>query len=142
MKTINIFTILCFFSILTTAMTCGDDFDESCDIIIANKSGDNIYIQSFVFDDTTTLTPMHVFERFEPGYPYKIENNGVFHDHPVIDALRQSGMKYQLIIFKQSTMDKHSKEELVEKNIFDKRYILTWKDLQSMRFNITYTGKR
>lgn len=123
-------------------MTCGDDFDESCDIIITNKSGDNIYIQSFVFDDTTTLTPMHVFERFEPGYPYKIENNGVFYDHPVIDALRQSGMKYQLIIFKQSTIDKHSKEELVEKNIFDKRYILTWKDLQSMRFNITYTGKR
>lgn len=50
--------------------------------------------------------------------------------------------RYQVLILKQSTMIRYSKEEIIEKRTFDKRYVLTWKDLQSMRFNITYTGKR
>lgn len=125
-------------------MTCGDDdgFDvETCDIIIENKSGDNIYIKSFPFRyDTTLLTPRYVFERSESGYPRKIGKDCVVKDIASLEGLKR-GYKYQLIIFKQSTMDKYSKEELVEKNIFDKRYVLSLNHLASMGFRIIYNGE-
>lgn len=48
---------------------------------------------------------------------------------------------YQFLIFKQSTLDKYSKEESIEKNIFDKRYVLTYEELEKMNFKIVYTGE-
>lgn len=48
---------------------------------------------------------------------------------------------YQFLIFKQSTLDKYTKEELIEKNIFDKRYVLTYEELEKMNFKIVYTGE-
>ena len=47
---------------------------------------------------------------------------------------------YQVIIFKQSTIDKYSKEELIEKNIFDKRYLLNYNELKKVNFKMTYSG--
>jgi len=38
-------------------------------------------------------------------------------------------------------LDKYTKEELIEKNIFDKRYTLTYEELEKMNFKIVYTGE-
>ena len=38
-------------------------------------------------------------------------------------------------------MDKYTKKELVEKNIYDKQYTLFYEDLKKMDFRIIYTGE-
>lgn len=46
-----------------------------------------------------------------------------------------------ILIFKKSTMNKYTKKELVEKNIYDKQYTLFYEDLKKMDFRIIYTGE-
>ena len=45
-----------------------------------------------------------------------------------------------LILFKQETLNRYTADELVEQNIYDKRYDLTYDELVAMNFTITYTG--
>ena len=47
---------------------------------------------------------------------------------------------YHFLIFKESTINKYSHRELVEQDIYDKRYDLTYDELVAMNFTITYTG--
>lgn len=51
------------------------------------------------------------------------------------------GETIYIIVYKQSTMDKYSEEELLEQNIYDKLYTLSYDDLEKMGFKITYTGE-
>lgn len=43
-------------------------------------------------------------------------------------------------VFKESTFKTYTKEEIVEHNIYDKRYELTYQQLEEMDFTVVYTG--
>lgn len=45
-----------------------------------------------------------------------------------------------VLVYKQSTLDRYTTDELIEQNIYDKRYDLTYDELKAMNFTITYTG--
>ena len=140
MKTIHIFTILCLFSTLTMSTTCEDNTDiEVSFVTIENRADETIYICSDFCEYGEILTPYGVFELF-PSSLHKVEKGGNIQEATFPEFL-DSLHTFQLIIFKQSTMDKYSKEELVEKNIFDKRYVLSLNHLTSMGFRIIYNGE-
>ena len=138
MKTIHIFTILCLFSTLTMSTTC--DGDVFSNVIIANQSDEPIYVYALETPSDEICTIYSHFQRDETIH--KLGKNETFKDIVDTERMEEGIDRYQVLILKQSTMIRYSKEEIIEKRTFDKRYILTWKDLQSMRFNITYTGKR
>lgn len=110
-------------------------------IQIMNKSGEKIYALEFMFKDSTLLTPQYVFEVFGGKLLIETENDSSFIGKiPIPDNELQANDKYQVIIFKQSTLDKYSKEEIIKQNIFDKRYELSYNELKKMNFKITYSG--
>ena len=138
MKTIHIFTILCLFSTLTMSTTC--DGDVFSNVIIANQSDEPIYVYTLETPSDEICTIYSYFQRDKTIH--KLGKNETFKDIVDTERMEEGIDRYQVLILKQSTMIRYSKEEIIEKKAFDKRYVLTWKDLQSMRFNITYTGKR
>lgn len=108
---------------------------------IMNKSGEKIYALDFMFYDSTLLTPQHVFELFDGKLLIETENDSSFIGKiPIPDNDLEANDKYQVIIFKQSTLDKYSKEEIIKQNIFDKRYELSYNELKKVNFKMTYSG--
>ncbi len=43
-------------------------------------------------------------------------------------------------VFKESTLKTHSKEEIIEKKIYDQKYELKYNELEAKDFSINYTG--
>lgn len=133
MKTTKIIVVLFFVAMLTMAMTCDSSFEME-DVVFENKSGETIFVADVRdFDATEILTPNVVFNSVSVR---KMEDGSSFRRKVPDD----SSFIFQVLIFKQSTMDKYSKEELIQKNIFDKLYYLTYSDLEAMGFKIVYTG--
>ena len=118
--------------------TC--DGDVFSNVIIANQSDEHIYVYTLETPSDEICTIYSYFQRDKTIH--KLGKNETFKDIVDTERMEEGIDRYQVLILKQSTMIRYSKEEIIEKRAFDKRYILTWKDLQSMRFNITYTGKR
>jgi len=48
--------------------------------------------------------------------------------------------KFYLFIFKQSTLDHYTWEEMQKNNIYDELYVLTLEDLEQMNWKIVYNG--
>ena len=146
-KATQIFKAMSFFVVCLICNACswlaedpGVDVNWQ-NIQIMNKSGEKIYALEFMFKDSTLLTPQYVFEVFGGKLLIETENDSSFIGRiPIPDNELQVNDKYQVIIFKQSTLDKYSKEKLIEKNIFDKRYLLNYNELKKVNFKMTYSG--
>ena len=48
--------------------------------------------------------------------------------------------KIWILIFKQSTLDNHTWEEIQEQNLYDKRYSFTLDELNAMNWELVYNG--
>ena len=137
--------IFCTVCVLCNACSCmignpGEDVYYQ-DVKVINKSGETIYALEFMFKDSTLLTPQYVFEVFGGKLLIETENDSSFIGKiPIPDNELQANDKYQVIIFKQSTLDKYSKEEIIKQNIFDKRYELSYNELKKVNFKMTYSG--
>ena len=136
-KTISII-LICSLAIICMATTCDDSTIENVDVYIRNQSDETIWINSYIFNDTTTL--------LEPGRSFQLQDPieltiGDTYDDWVSVKMLERGLKYQVIIFKQSTLDKYTKEELIENNIYDKLYVLSFHDLIEFKGLVVYTGE-
>ena len=146
-KVTQIFKAMSFFVVCLICNACswlaedpGVDVNWQ-NIQIMNKSGEKIYALEFMFKDSTLLTPQYVFEVFGGKLLIETENDSSFIGKiPIPETEDEANSLYQVIIFKQSTIDKYSKEELIEKNIFDKRYLLNYNELKKVNFKMTYSG--
>lgn len=139
----GLFYILsCFIFCLFTATTCCEGETYEIDIVsVYNNTEDTVYI---CFDTpeigTPDLTPYELFTRF-PSKLTKKQPFAVYEEMHVCYNGLERDLTYQIIIFKQSTIDKYTKEELMEQEIFDKRYIFTYDDLKAMDYKVVYTGE-
>ena len=52
----------------------------------------------------------------------------------------ETNQKLYLFIFKQSTIDNHSWEEIQEQNLYDKRYSFTLDELNAINWELVYDG--
>ena len=52
----------------------------------------------------------------------------------------EKNQKLYLFIFKKSTFDSHSWEEIQEQNLYDKRYSFTLDELKAMNWELVYDG--
>ena len=50
------------------------------------------------------------------------------------------GEKLYLLIFKQSTLDNYTWEEIQKNNMYDELYVLALEDLENMNWEIVYNG--
>ena len=56
-------------------------------------------------------------------------------------SLFNNNRKLNILIYKESTLNKYSWQEIQKKNIFDKRYVLTLDELKAMNYKVVYDGK-
>lgn len=49
--------------------------------------------------------------------------------------------RLHVLIFKKTTLDSHSNQELIDKNLYDKKYDLTPDDVRNIDCHIIYDGK-
>lgn len=134
----KIFTlIICCSSFLFTSMVCSEM--DTIDIVIINNCDETIYYSQHLFDtQDTILTVRYIFHErpneimngHMSGLPPKEIKIGKY---PMYDDNKQT---WQMIVFKQSTLDKYTKEELVEKNIYDTIFVFTYSQLDYIKSQI------
>lgn len=56
-------------------------------------------------------------------------------------SLFNNNRKLNILIYKESTLNQYSWQEIQEQNIFDKRYVLTLEELKAMNYTIVYEEK-
>ena len=141
-KLYGLLNLTIIFVVCSSCITaCAEDFGnvESTTISITNQSGESINFASHTFEEEENkLTSEFIYSYY--GHFYGSIADGETETDLII-ADYEGYRSFQLIIIKQSTLDKYTKEEIIENNIYDKLYILTDPELKAMDFKIVYTGE-
>lgn len=107
--------------------------DPDMQFTIKNESTENIYF----YANTSDATVMS--KDIGKGYGYLIPIKiGDFYNIPFWINLFNQSKKLNILIYKQSTLDMHSWEDIQKNDIFDKRYVLTLEELKSMNYTVMY----
>lgn len=120
-----------------------EDFEKGIvyqDVLFINKTSDPITVITWRFDDEMAkYYNMKFFYDYHLDRIKKIDKNEVCQDYriPMPPSPQRSA---QFIILKKETIEKYSKEEIIEKNIYDYRYVFPEIDLEEMGFEINFTG--
>ena len=98
-------------------------------------------------EDFTIQTYRVTFESNKPeDSHYDLQESDIVHvlkngeQDEFIEAIQEDDTYLCVLVFKKETWRKYGKEGLVKNKIFDKRYLLTHKELQPMGFKIIYTS--
>ncbi len=138
MKKLKIYAILGLLSMLFMATSCPEDDEfETANIIIENQSDELIYIAE-LRNSRDKYVLLNVNFAMHNNLFSKIASN---HMYDSFFILYNGHAMYQLLIIKESTLNKFSKEELISNNIYDKLYVLSDEELKAMNYKITYTGE-
>lgn len=119
---------------LTALLTGCPDYDiPNMTVKIKNASKEDIYCYYNMIDTVITTkntTKETVIQRIiRPNKELNEYNNKSFFDN---------NNKFNLLIFKSSTLGYYTWQEIQNNNVFDQRYVLTLEDLQKLNFTITY----
>lgn len=127
--------IICF--LLRAMFNECDDGYETVDVYFENNSVEQVTVLAlWMGDDFSILQPNWMSEW--PNWVRTVMPNEKIIMSRVVYAEPDN---YQLLIWKQSTLDKYSKEEILWKNIYDKRYRYTKSELKKINLTIVYDGK-
>lgn len=148
-KRIILLKAMCLMFIIILAYSCrfiGEDFGLDTHFNLYNESSEVVYFACGTYQSSSSLlSTSEVFKYRDLTKP----KNDILDRIPINENREftlssselENGMQFHLLIYKQSTLDKFSIEELIDQNIFDKRYVLTNNDLKAMDFKIVYTGE-
>lgn len=130
-KISKIITKLSIVFFLCTATAC--DPWTSVYVTIENKSTETIYLSCRTnFDYLVILDG--IIKRIQ-----KLECNQetleLFEVGP-----GEENDQYCFMIIKESTLNKYTKQEMIDNNIYDKLYLYYYDELKAMDFRIVYTG--
>ena len=127
--------IICFL-LLAMFNECDDGY-ETVDVYFENNSDEQVTVLAlWMGDDFSILQPNWMSEW--PNWVRTVMPNEKIIMSRVVYAEPDN---YQLLIWKQSTLDKYSKEEILWKNIYDKRYRYTKSEFKKINLTIVYDGK-
>ncbi|WP_264538118.1 hypothetical protein [Flavobacterium sp. N1736] len=114
----------------------GETGDESPDTYLTIKNtSDQLIYYPFSHNNVEVLPAF--FSNF-PSYR-QINSNDKAKIDIYLDSFK-GDIKLWILIYKKSTIDSHTWEEIKEKGLYDKRYELTLDELKSMNYEITYDG--
>lgn len=133
-----VYSLLCVMSLLFMSNGgCGEDFTiQTYRVTFENQSGDTIYYAAFNYFPSNKPEDSH-FDLQESDIVHVLKNG---EQDEFIEAIQEDDTYLCVLVFKKETWRKYGKEGLVKNKIFDKRYLLTHKELQPMGFKIIYTS--
>ncbi len=126
---LSILIVLCF-------QGCPGRYSEEPDMqfTIKNKSNEDIYFYANCEDSIINIKDL------SKGYLIFLEKNNDYKIDFWI-KLFQPNRKLNIFFLKKTILDAYSWQEIQEKNIFDRQYVLTLEELKSMNYEIIYDGK-
>ena len=129
---IRILLVSAFF--ILTSTYCKDDIVD-LKVFMTNNQNETIYVIPCRFSDNHLAIPAEAFlyhktiiKGYEKGLVYGY--NSEFYDKDV--AL-------QFLVYKKSTLEKYTEQEIKKYDIYDKRFFLTLEDLEACDFHIYYS---
>lgn len=134
-RTLISVVLLCVSAIISS---CVDTYYHQ--VRFQNKSDEAILV-SYFWSIQEDYPVKDVF-----SYHYELNCENVLPDSTCIikywytDRFGYRGHFLKMQVFKYSTMDKYTKEELMENDISDKFYCLTQDELKAMNFEVVYKG--
>ena len=124
--------ILCNLMLVLTAMTC-DDPVEYRKVIFENQSNDTIMTFS---ESGIPFTSEKAAELYLAGWATLIPPA----EHSKEPLPDQEGEVLFMAVIRKQTLNKYSKEEIVEKNLVE-LYSYSYQDLKKMDFKTVYGGE-
>ncbi len=132
MKSLKLFLSLSILIVFTTACPKQDNPDMYYSIV--NKCHEKIYLFQNTIDSVMT-------SGYSTHQPLEFINSQDTLKSPYYTILFNNNRKLNILIYKESTLNQYSWQEIQEQNIFDKRYVLTLEELKAMNYTIVYEGE-
>lgn len=131
---LNLKTIgCCVLATFLTAMSCEDDMTDGY-IRFYNHSGEVLYTYKTFGSDS--IMPQDF--TFDPRDRIGIDmRTGFGFNNPDME----DGRKFDLLIFKQSTLDQYGWEQIRQQNLYDKRFFVDLDSLTQLDFKLKYYGE-
>jgi len=130
--------------LICSACPIGCDFDIGPEYYVdfINKSNDIVYVSIRSSAEKDEFTTKDVFEHGHIGsFLVRVDVDSTVKVDTVYEGLIEDRWYYQVMIISQHTLDSYSKEEIIEKNIYDDEIVMRCTKLKSMDFKIVYTGE-
>ena len=110
--------------------------DQYKNITFHNRCNESVYLgyATFGSSESEFTTKMMMSEGM-----VLIPKDGTYRN--MCAAIDNKELVYQIMIIKSSTYDKYGKDDIVNKNIFDKKYTLSYDQLESKGFVIEYVNE-
>ncbi|WP_428231881.1 hypothetical protein [Flavobacterium sp.] len=114
---------------------CPGEPDEATDgsFTIKNTSNEIMYV--YYVTSTSEILPNYFAVQ-----PSLIINIAGSWNETFGDSYFEKNKKLWVLIFKKSTVENHTWQEIKDQGIYDKRYELTFDKLKSMNYEIIYDG--
>lgn len=139
MKKIFIYTLLCFLYVALSATQCEDC--EQVALAVKNMSSDTVYVinqsSKYVNSNMSYSTLQYNLK-----YAYIIPPNETY--KATVIKPEYSDNKTEVIVYRfytSKTLNEFSLEEIVEKDIYDKEYVVTYDDLRALEFLLVFDEK-
>lgn len=142
------FVILVGISFLCCSTTCENHLGEPIYFAIENLCNDSIYVCDNILLKGSTFNnedvfsyPKSYFKKIAPGETCNNFHLGFskIYAEDIEDYYEPNSKHiHYVVIFKKSTLDKYSKEELIKSNFRDAIYMLTSKEIQDLGCVVRY----
>ena len=100
---------------------------------LINSSSEDIYIYSRNSSDA-------VLVGLGAEQPKTPTQKGEKWSYPLSERLFNDGSKLWILVFKKSTLETKTWQEIKDQGLYDKRYSFTLEELKAINFQITYDG--
>lgn len=133
-------------AIISICLLCSCDKDIYADIEIQNETDESVMIiDGVVTYDYEVFQPNELYDWYLKEYLDTIRPHEKYTRHVLIKnydgLIYDNGRHLQYLLWKQSTLEKFTLDEIVLKNIYDKRYKFSEADLRANNAKVVYTGK-
>ncbi len=112
-----------------------DDKIITGQIMLKNNIEESIYFYEDISDHGLSSNNISQYRLTKQKILSRDSNNIKVYGH-----FFENNKKLYVFVFKQSTLDNHTWEEIQEQNIYDKLYVLTLDDLNAMNWEVVYDG--
>lgn len=119
---------------------------RTVDFCFYNKSKDTIQILSVLWglpDEEDSIIEAKHFYVFEfQGHCYQLAPGDSVTLTAYPEVMAELKRKHQIMLLSQTTLNNYSQEDIVKNNIYDKLFILNFRDLKSADFKLYYTDDK
>lgn len=125
-------------------LCCNGCFGSDIDALyfsVENKCGDTIYVADYLCESHYYAYVRGAFMNDFTSYRLLPGETRTFPTWDKSVFTDGEGRTEQIFVIKQSTLNKYPQEVIFQKDTCDKRFVLTYDDLEAMNFKVVYDGK-